>query len=335
MADQQVAFSGTERASVLLLALGESIAAQVIRYFTPSEAEQVGSTMIGLKNLSMSQVDEVIDDFLCQADRHTALGMDSERFVRTIFTDALQGEKARMFLDRLVSPSNGKGIEALQWMDARTVAELVGAEHPQILAVILSCVENNHAARILKHLPESKQANVLMRISRLNGVRHSALEALDEVLVQQCSGSVAAKSTKVGGLKPATEILSRADPALAEAILEKVGVADAGLGRQLQELRFGLGCLLELDTKDMQILLKAVSPNVLSIALTGVDRPLREKILNNLPPRQAETLRAKSDGCVSVDTGAVARAREEILSAAHRLTQAGVIYSSQMAGTRG
>ncbi len=324
MPDQQTGSSGIERVSVLLMVLGEPMAAQVIRHFTPGEAEQVGSAMIRMSNPSRSEVDEVVEDFMCQADQYTALGTDSERYVRNVFTDAFSAEKARILVDRLISPCAGKGIEALRWMDAPAIAELVGFEHPQIVAVMLSCLDSAHGAKVLSHLPASKRSDVLIRISRLDGVRRTALEALDEVLVHQCSRS-AAKSSRIGGLRLAADILSCTEPSLEAALMDELQVADTELGQQLRELRFDFDFLLELNDVDAQTLLKAVSQNVLSMALVGADGPLAEKILTNLPRRQAQILRAQIDENLSVGSQAVERARQEILSIMRRMADAGDI----------
>ncbi|MEE8428444.1 MAG: flagellar motor switch protein FliG, partial [Gammaproteobacteria bacterium] len=324
MPDQQTVASGIERVSVLLLSLGEPVAAQVICHFTPGEAEQVGSAMIRMNNPSRSEVDEVVEDFLCQAEQYMALGTDSERYVRNVFTDAFSAEKARILVDRLVSPCTGKGLEMLRWMDAPAIAELVGFEHPQIVAVILACLDSAHGAKVLSHLPASKRSDVLIRISRLDGVRRTALEALDEVLVHQCSRS-AAKSARMGGLKLAADILSHTERSLEGAIMDELQIADAELGQQLQELRLDFDFLLKLNDVDAQTLLKAVSQNVLSTALVGVDGPLAEKIVTNLPRRQADILRAQIDENLSVESQAVERARQEILSIMRRMADAGDI----------
>lgn len=331
MPDQQTALSGIERVSMLLMVLGEPVAAQVIRHFTPGEAEQVGSAMIRMSNPSRSEVDEVVEDFLCQADRYTELGTDSERYVRNVFTDAFSAEKARILIDRFVSPCAGNGMEALRWMDASAIAELVSSEHPQIVAVILSCLDSDHGAKVLSCLPASKRSDVLIRISRLDGVRRSALEALDEVLEHQCSRS-AAESSNIGGLRLAADILSRTEQSLEAVLMDELQMADTELGQQLQELRFDFDFLLELNDVDTQALLKAVSRNVLSAALVGADGPLAEKILTNLPRRQAQILRTQIDESLSVGPQAVARARQEILSIMRRMADAGDIMPASDGG---
>ena len=110
---------GVERAAVLLLSIGEEAAAEVLKHMGPKEVQRVGTTMASLREVSSSQVDGVIDEFIEEVGEHSALGVDSEEFLRNTLVQALGEDKAGAVIDRILMGGNVHGLEALKWMDAR------------------------------------------------------------------------------------------------------------------------------------------------------------------------------------------------------------------------
>jgi flagellar motor switch protein FliG len=63
MAKANRSLSGSERAAVLLMSLGEADAAAVLKLMDPREVERVGSAMAALSGVSGDQVSDVMDRF--------------------------------------------------------------------------------------------------------------------------------------------------------------------------------------------------------------------------------------------------------------------------------
>jgi flagellar motor switch protein FliG len=124
--------SGTHRAAVLLLTLGEANAAEVLKHMGPKEVQKVGLAMAAMTNVPREQVSKVLESFSETVQEQTALGVGSEEYIRTVMVEALGEDKAKGLMDRILLGSSTKGLEALKWMDARAVAELIRLEHPQI-----------------------------------------------------------------------------------------------------------------------------------------------------------------------------------------------------------
>jgi len=168
---------GIEKSAIFLMTLGESEAAEVLKYLEPKEVQKISSAMVTLKNLSRDQIAQVFQDFLVSASSKTTIGMDSNDYIRGMLTKALGGDKAKGLLDRIMHNSDTSGIESLKWMDPGAVAEMIGNEHPQIIATILVHLEPDQAAEILKMLNDRTRNDVLLRISTLDGVQPVALRA--------------------------------------------------------------------------------------------------------------------------------------------------------------
>lgn len=323
MAEMMPKLSGAERAAVLLLSLGEQHAAEVLKHMGPKEVQKVGAVMASIKNVSREQVNLVLEEFVGEVGRQTALGVGTEDYVRKVLMEALGEDKAGGLMDRIMMGSSTKGLEALKWMDARAVAELIRLEHPQIQAIVLSYLDADHAAEVLTFLGERARHDVLLRIATLEGIQPSALRELDDIMERQFTGNQNVQSSSLGGVKAAADILNFVDSAVEGEVMELIKEADAELGQQIQDLMFVFDNLLDVDNRGIQSLLREVSSDTLILALKGADEALREKIFSNMSKRAAEMMRDDLEQKGPVRLSEVEGAQKEILAIARRMADSG------------
>jgi len=317
--------SGTQRAAVLLLTLGEDNAAEVLKHMGPKEVQKVGSAMASMTNVPREQVSRVLEYFSETVQEQTALGVGSEDYIRTVMVEALGEDKAKGVMDRILLGSSTKGLEALKWMDARAVAELIRLEHPQIQAIVLSYLDNDHAAEVIRFFPERTRHDVLLRIATLDGIQPSALQELDDILERQFQGNQNVQSSSVGGIKAAADILNFVDSSIEGEIMEAIKDADAELGQQIQDLMFVFDNLIDVDDRGIQSLLREVSSETLILALKGADQSMKDKIFNNMSKRAAEMMRDDLENKGPVRLSEVEGAQKEILAIARRMSESGEI----------
>ncbi|HKJ72027.1 MAG TPA: flagellar motor switch protein FliG [Gammaproteobacteria bacterium] len=318
-------FSGTERAAILLMSLGEQDAAQVLRHMGPKEVQKVGAAMAAMGNISRAQVTGVLEQFVDTVENQTSLGVGSDEYVRKVLVDALGEDKAGSLIDRILLGHNTKGLESLKWMDARAVAEIIRLEHPQIMAIVLSYLDSDHSADVLSYLPDRVRPDVLLRIATLDGIQPSALQELDEIMEKQFSGKDNVKASSVGGVKVAANILNFVETSMEAEILESLKETDGDLGQSIQDLMFVFDNLIDVDDRGIQALLREISSENLIIALKGADEGLREKIFKNMSKRAAEMLKDDLEAKGPVRLSEVEAAQKEILSIARRMADAGEI----------
>ena len=325
MAEVAHKLNGTERAAVLLLSLGEAQASEVLKHMGPKEVQRIGSAMATLKNVSRDSVNHVLENFVETVQQQTALGVGTEEYLRKVMVQALGEDKASGLMDRIMMGSSTKGLEALKWMDARAVAELIRLEHPQIQAIVLSYLDPDHAAEVLNFFSERVRPDVLLRIATLEGIQPQALKELDEIMERQFSGNQNVQSSTVGGVKAAANILNFVDTAIEGEVMEMIKDVDAELGQQIQDLMFVFDNLIEVDDRGMQQLLREVSSDTLILALKGADETMREKIFSNMSKRAAEIMRDDLENKGPVRLSEVENAQKEILSIARRMADSGEI----------
>lgn len=325
MTDGSVDLDGVKRAAVLLLSLGEQDAAEVLRHMGPREVQKLGITMANLEDISQTQVNGVLEDFLDSVGNHTALGMDSQSYIRNVLVRALGEEKARGLVDRISLGSSAQGLEMLKWMEPRAVADILRDEHPQIVAIVLAYLDEEQSGVILSLLPEPLRAEVLMRVATLDSVQPAALHELNEILEVQMSNSGKGQSANVGGVKTAATILNFMDGHAESELIEKVKEKDLDLGQQIQDFMFVFEDLIDIDDASIQALIREISSESLLLALKGSEEKLKEKFFRNVSRRAAEMLRDDLEAQGPVRVSEVDNAQREILSIARRMADDGQI----------
>ncbi|EGV30496.1 flagellar motor switch protein FliG [Thiorhodococcus drewsii AZ1] len=332
MATDPSKMTGPERTAVFMMSLGEASAAEILRHMGPKEVQKIGTAMASLDKVTRSDIDYVLREFSEAVQDQTSLGVGADDYVRSVLMSALGEDKASGLIDRILLGRNSKGLEALKWLDPRAIAELIRNEHPQIVAIVLSHLDPDQSAETMSYLPERMQSDLILRIATLDGVQPAALQELDEILEQQLSGKNTAKSSMIGGVKAAAEILNFVDTALESVIMESVNQVDEDLAERIQELMFVFGNLVGVDDRGIQTLLREVSTESLVLALKGAEEELRDKIFKNMSKRAAEMLRDDLETKGPVRVSDVEVAQKEILAVARRLADSGEIVLGAKGG---
>lgn len=327
MAEQEspINLDDTEQAAVFLLAVGQERAAEVLKHMGPKAVQAVGSTMAGLSNITSDSVDGVLKKFVATISNQTALGVDSDQYIRNMLNDALGADKASGVIDRILLGRNSKGIEQLKWMSSRAIADLVRLEHPQVITIVISLLDSDQSAEVLSHFPENLRTDIIMRVATLEGVQPSALRELDEIMEKQLSGDVNVKSSPIGGVDTAVNILQFIEGSMEAGIIEQISDRDADLSQQIQDKMFVFENLVEVDDRGIQAILREISTDSLLLALRGADDTLKEKIFTNMSKRASELLRDDLEAAAPAKLSDVEIAQKDILAVARRLEEAGEI----------
>jgi flagellar motor switch protein FliG len=328
MADDQsvvAKLKGVERAAILMLALGEKDAATILAQMGPKEVQELGLAMAGLSNVSTEQMEQVMRSFVTTLETQTALGMNSDEYIRNVMNEALGSDKASSVIDRILLGRNSKGLEQLKWMDPRSIAELIRLEHPQIISIVLSFLDADQAAAVLSEFPERVQSDIVMRIATLDGIQPAALQELDEILEKQFAGATNVKSSSLGGVSAAANILNLVEGSIESHIMEQVSGADPELAQEIQDNMFVFDNLIDVDDRGIQTMLREVASDQLLLALRGAEEGLKEKVFRNMSKRAAEMLKDDLEAAAPARLSDVETAQKEILSVARRLADAGEI----------
>ena len=314
-----------DKAAILLLSLGESDAAQVLRHMGPKEVQRVGVAMAQMRNVHREQVEQVMSEFVEIVGDQTSLGVGSDSYIRKMLTSALGEDKANGLIDRILLGGNTSGLDSLKWMEPRAVADVIRYEHPQIQAIVVAYLDPDQAGEVLGHFDHKVRLDIILRVSSLNTVQPAALKELNQILEKQFSGNSNASRTTLGGIKRAADIMNFLDSSIEGQLMDSIREVDEDLSGQIEDLMFVFNNLADVDDRGIQALLREVSSDVLVLALKGSDEGVKEKIFKNMSKRAAELLRDDLEAKGPVRVSDVETAQKEILTIARRMAEAGEI----------
>lgn len=317
--------SDIEKAAILLISLGESDAAEVLKHLGPKEVQRIGEAMTKLDNVPQSRVESVVSDFLGVVSDQTGIGINNDRYIKAMLREALGEEKSKTLIDRILMTTNTSGLDTLRWMEPRQVAEILRFEHPQIQTVVISYLDSDQAAAVLSFFDDKVRLDLMMRIAALDRIQPQALQELNDMLESQFSGTRTSQSTRLGGVRQAADIMNYIDSSVEAELMDGIRETDEGLAQQIQDLMFVFDNLLDVDDRSIQVILREISTDQLVLALKGAEPSLQEKIFRNMSKRAAELLRDDLEAKGPVRVSEVEDAQKEILTVARRLADEGEI----------
>ncbi len=317
--------TGLENAAILMMSLGEEEAANVFKHLTPKEVQGLGETIAKMKSVTRERVDNVLQLFNDTAGEQSMLVTDNDEYIKAVLRKALGDDKANLLIDRILQGGDTAGIEALKWMDAQSVGELLRNEHPQIVAALLVHLDYDQAADVLKTFTERQRNEVLVRIATLDGIQPNALQDLNEVMSKVLAGGEKMRKTSLGGVKAAAEMINMMGTSVETAVLDFIREADNDLAQKIMDNMFTFDDLEKIDDKGIQTMLKEVQSESLVIALKGATPEMREKVFRNMSTRAAETLREDLESRGPVRVSEVEAEQKEMLKIVRRLSDEGQI----------
>lgn len=314
--------NGSEKAAILLLSLEEDLASEIMKHMGPTEVQKISSYMTKIEGFTAERFTAAAEDF-CGAMGSTVASGGGE-YVKKILTKALGPEKAGAIMDRIMEGNEGGGLDALRWMDPKTVANLIRDEHPQTIAVIMCYLEPEHACEVVSYLQPRLRHEVVMRVATMESVSKDAMRELEEAIKQQLSGNIATIHQKaVGGIKIAAEILNHMDMSVENTIMAEVEKINSELATKIKDQMFVFADLASVDDRGMQSLLQEVSSEHLAFALRVADEALKEKFFKNMSERAREMLQEDMETRGPVKLSEVEKIQREILEKARKLEQEG------------
>ena len=326
--------TGPKKAAILLLALGEDAAADVMKNLEEAEIQQVGYYMSRFTDVSPEELDIVLEEFYrnsVMADEGVNIS-SSPDFVKNALTKALGADRAKELSDNLRAGEEEAGLEALRYAEPIMISNYIRTEHPQTIALILSYLKDaEQASAVLREMPESVQADILYRMAVIESIPPGVISEMNEVLTEEMktAGSMA---TSVGGVEPVAEILNSVDKATETRILASIEETNPDLAEQIRELMFTFEDMALIDAKQMQLVMKDVDQADMVLALKTASDAVKELIFSSMSSRAAEMVREDLENLGPAKLSDVEAAQQKIIKVVKKLEEAGTIIIAGAGG---
>lgn len=317
--------NAAEKCAMVMLTLGDEFAAEVFKHLNSHEVTQISSAMFNIESITHDNLAVVMKEFERDVSDFAALNFNTNDYLRNVLVKALGEERASSLLEDLLDThTHANGLETLNFMEPQSVFDVIREEHPQIIATILVHLKRAQAADVLAKFDERERNDIMLRIATFGGVQPAALQELTEVLNNLLTGQNM-KRSKMGGVRPAAEILNLMKSHQEEAAIDAVREFDHELAQKIIDEMFLFENLVELDDRSIQRLLQDVDNETLIVALKGADQPLRDAFFRNMSKRLAAIMMEELNSRGPVRMSQVEAEQKNILLIVRRLAESGEI----------
>lgn len=310
--------TGVEKVAAFLSLIGEESATQIFKHLDPLELARIVPLMAKVK-ITPEEANMVIRDFYEKTGSAT-IAID-EDYIKKILLNAFGEEQAKKLMEKI--ESGASAFDILRWLDSNSVANMLAREHPQTIAIVLAHLEPTQAAEVLGKLPEHVKIDVSLRIANLDQISPNILVELEDVLQSQLQSYT--RGRKIGGIKTVAEILNQMDRASEDLILKNIEEKDQILADEIRKLMFTFDDLINIDDRGIQMILKEITTDDLSLALKMATEDLKNKIFKNMSQRAVQILKEEMEAKGAVKVSDVEKAQMNIVRVARRLEEEGKI----------
>ena len=315
--------NGPQKAAALLLALGEEPAAGLFARMHEDEIRDLSVAMATLGTVPATTIEELCRDFSEQLGQAGSLTGSFESTERLLLK-TLPADRVTQIMEEIRGPAGRTMWDKLGNVNEAVLANYLKNEYPQTVAVVLTKVRPDHAARVLSLLPEGFAMEVVMRMLRMETVQKEALEGVERTLKMEFMSNLA-RAARRDAHEMMAEIFNNLDRTAESRILTALEERNRDSAERIRGLMFTFEDLQRVDGAGLQALLRAVEKDKLALALKGASETLRELFMRNLTERAAKLLRDDIAGLGPVRLRDVDEAQAIIVSVAKDMAAQGSI----------
>ena len=325
MAKSNSSVSNREKIAVLMVALGNDIAAEVYKKLDDTAIELITLEVANLRKVTPELKLEVLKEAqeILMAREFMARG--GVEYARDVLERALGPERAQNLLARITASLQVRPFDFMRHTDPQQVLGFIQGEHPQTIALILSYLEAPQAAMILSGLPAIMQAEVAKRIARMDRITPEVLREVERVLERKLSTVMGQDFTMAGGIDAVVAIVNSADRTTERNIMEHLEENDPELAEEIKKRLFVFEDIIRLDDRSLQRVLREVDMKELGLALKGATEELRTKFFKNMSKRAAEMLQEDMDYMGPVRVKDVEESQQKVVNIVRGLEEQGEI----------
>jgi len=315
--------TGPQKASILMLALGEELAAKILAMMHEDEIKELSSAMAQLGTVRADVVEKLCYEF-AESMGNTGNLVGSFESTERLLMRCLPRERVSQIMEEIRGPAGRTTWDKLGNVNEAVLANYLKNEYPQTVAVVLSKVRPDHAARVLALLPEPFALEVIMRMLRMEIVQREVLDSVERTLRTEFMTNLA-RSSRRDTYELMADIFNSLDRQSEARLLAALEERNREAAERIKSLMFTFEDLQRLTPQSMQTLLRVVEKDKLPIALKGASEQLKNFFFSNLSERAGRMLREEIEMLGPVRLRDVDEAQASIVALAKDLAARGEI----------
>src|SRR5215469_5735979 len=313
--------SGTRKAAVLLVLIGDGASAEIIKQLSDDEVQLVSREIARIRTITSEQAESILEEFYQMVVAKDFVVKGGIDYAKKVLMNAFGPEIAKKMLDRLVKAlgNDVANLDVLQKADPQQLAKFIHSEHPQTVALVLSHLNPSQAAALLVSLPQNMRSDVALRMASLDQISPEIITKIAAIIGLKLKTLGEFSRESYGGVRAVAEMFNRLDSTSSKEILDTIETQDANLVATIRHLMFVFEDLLLIDQGGIKEILGKVDRKVLIMALKGTSDQLKEHILFCLSQRGAEMMREDMEALGPLTIKEVEAAQQQILAVVRQL----------------
>jgi len=333
MVQQKDKLSGINRTAILLMCLGEEVASLVMREMSDEEIFKITRAMSEIEHIPEELKTAVFADFELSSEAQAGLVIKGRDFAKKTIAGSGDEDRVKSLMKQFISGTETRPLETIAKMQPAMVAGLLEREHPQTVALVLSTQTPDHSSSIISHLPEDIQPDVIYRIATLDSVSPGVIDRIEDALHREIGIVVGSQDQRqVGGIPKVVEILDHMENNLDADILDNLEEVDPEMVDEIRKQMFTFEDLTAVDGRSLQMILREVNNDSLTLALKTASDELKEKIFANMSSRAADMIRDDLEALGPVRLSEVEAMQQTIVKIAMKLEEEGKLVLGKGGG---
>lgn len=325
--DDYRSLTGPEKAAILLLALGDDQTASIFAHLDDDEILEISQITATLGKIGPNIIERLFIDFTEQMSSTNALVGTQDSTERMLLKSGLTKEKIDMIMEEIRGPAGRTMWEKLGNVNEEILANFLQKEYPQTVAVVLSKITTDHAARVLAMLPDGFALEVINRMLKMETVQKEILEEVEKTLRKEFMTNLA-RTQRRDSHELIAEIFNNMERAVETKFMGELEKIAPEAAEKIRSLMFTFEDLLLLDSASMQALIRSVDKDKLPIALKGATESLRDLFFTNMSERAGKIMKEDMAAMGPVRLKDVEEAQQYIVNVAKDLEARGEIVIS-------
>ena len=281
--------SGPDRAAIFLLSLSEKQAASLFTMMDDDEIRDLSQRMSTLGTVASDVVERLFVEFAEEISSTTSL-VGSYDSVERLLSNTIEHERVETIMEEIRGPAGRTMWDKLGNVNEMVLANYLKNEYPQTVAVVISKIKSDHAARVLGALPEEFSMEVVIRMLRMEPVQKEVLDDVEKTLRNEFMSNLA-RTNKRDSFERMADIFNNLDRATEARMLSALEKRNQDAAEHIRALMFTFEDLVKLDPSGVQTLLRNIDKSKLAVALKGASEPLRDLFFSNMSERASKILR--------------------------------------------
>ena len=324
--------SGLRKAAVLMLALDQDPAAELLRNLDAESVEEVTREITRLSDVPKQITQKVLEEFYGLALAETWMQQGGLGYAKSLLLKSLNPSDAERILRQISQHVRQSPFAFLQKANSQNLLTFIQDEHPQTIALIVSHLPYHKASEVLAGLPAPKQIEVVKRVANMEQTNPEVIAEVETGLEARLSNVLGQSFETIGGVDTVAEMLNLVDRSTEKGIMEGLEEEDPDLVEQIQRLMFVFEDIMLVDDRGIQSVLKEIENDELALALKTASEELKEKIFRNMSQRAAQLIKEDMKFMGPVRISDVESGQQRIVNVVRRLKDAGEIIISGRGG---